>query len=34
MNWHFDHDFLHKGPIEVIDEVIETSGAILSGRRT
>jgi hypothetical protein len=34
MDWIFDHDFLPKGPIEVIDEVIETSGAILSGRRT
>lgn len=34
MDWIFDHDFLPEGPIGVIDELIETSGAILSGRRT
>jgi dihydrofolate reductase len=32
MDWVFDHDFLPEGPIDIIEEVIATTGAILSGR--
>jgi dihydrofolate reductase len=32
MDWVFDHHFLPEGPIDIIEEVIATTGAILSGR--
>jgi dihydrofolate reductase len=32
MDWVFDHHFLPEGPIDIIEELIATTGAILSGR--
>ena len=34
MDWVFDHQFLPEGPIDVIEELIATTGAALSGRGT
>lgn len=34
MDWIFDHDFMPEGPVAAVDDLIETSGAILSGRHT
>jgi dihydrofolate reductase len=34
MDWVFDHHFLPEGPIDIIEELIATTGAILSGRRS
>ncbi len=32
MDWVLDHHFLPEGPIDIVDDLIATTGAILSGR--